>query len=545
MANSEPSSQDAKPNDLPDLYRLLGIPPLEAEASKIEQALEVVRRKALAAKESDPKLAQRASRIFALGQKNLLDAERKAAYDRAWVKSFGNPTKTVPIAANVEAPVAVAVAASELTWDMRELESYLPEEDPRAPFDFAGFLEYSENLPETNVVADYERLQVFLGGVVTSTVEAAAPESVSAVSLLANSAPVESSTTTGGGSHLTEQFAAPANPRVPQRRNGRAAAASSASLAKQMRQKRSRSFLLSVVGMMVGVGVVLGATLYLLRKNDAQDPNQQTLLAQGGTPTPALSKGMAPVQPAVPRGSGLPRVSGLGDGDMAAMPADPNMSMTAANPPPEPAAMQPQPQPEPPATEMPAPEPPATEMAATEPMTPAEPAMAADPALTDDEKAEWQKSMTAIRELLGNQEYDNAKQQLDASEKLAKTSVQRSQLKRLNTVWQLTSEYHNALVSAVAGLGAGESFVIGKSASASFIEGSATEIAIRFNGQNRTYKFTELPMGLANGLVDLKMDTENAKSLARKAAFALVHPKSSWRRRNLARCDEKPELVGL
>ncbi len=97
----------------------------------------------------------------------------------------------------------------------------------------------------------------------------------------------------------------------------------------------------------------------------------------------------------------------------------------------------------------------------------------------------------------------------------------------MSTVATLTEEFHGFLVDAVTGLGAAETFKVGRSLEASFIEGNETSISVKIRGQIQTFAFTELQIGLAMGLVDLKMDTEHPNSLARKAAFALVHPKTN------------------
>ena len=128
---------------------------------------------------------------------------------------------------------------------------------------------------------------------------------------------------------------------------------------------------------------------------------------------------------------------------------------------------------------------------------------------------------------LGMQNFKLAKEQLAASETLAKTMKQKEQHKRLNTVAKLAEEFHGFLIEAITGLDAAETFKVGRSLEASFIEGNETSISVKIRGQVQTFALTELQIGLAMGLVDLKMDTEHPTSLARKAAFALVHPKTN------------------
>lgn len=135
--------------------------------------------------------------------------------------------------------------------------------------------------------------------------------------------------------------------------------------------------------------------------------------------------------------------------------------------------------------------------------------------------------MKEVLKTLGMQDFKAAKEQLTAAESLAKTQLQRDQLKRLTSVAKLTEEFHGFLVDAINGLGAAETFKVGRSLEASFVEGSAKAISVKIRGNVQTFALTELQIGLAMGLVDLKMDTEHPNSLARKAAFTLVHPKTN------------------
>jgi hypothetical protein len=554
MATTDPkAAADGNANDLPDLYRLLALSPLESDARKIEQALEAVRKRAASAKESDPKLAQRAQRIFLLGQKNLQDAGRKSAYDRAWRKAFGGSASATAVAGaagrsdDTRAASQTWVATEEpaeleMTWDMSELEAYLPAEDPRAAFDLADFLRHSESSPEFNLDADYDRLQGFLGGAPIATATLVPAESVSALALMPELAGGDGV----GGDGAVRSKSIHRQDGLPQSRDlVRARPATSThkhkggvSLALQMRKKRSRGFMLSIAGMLVGVGAILGVTLYLIRDNSPSLGNTQpTALVQNVAPKSPDPKASLP---AVPKGSGLPKVSGLDDvsgapadsstpraeldGD-SAMPAEVSApAMTN-----EPLATSPESMaaetmvPETPMPGKTGPEAMDSETTTKPPVVPS----TADPLLNAEEKSQWKKSMEEIRSSLGLQEFDKAQLQLEQAKKNARTSVQREQHQRLSTVAGLAREFHGALVSAVTGMGGGESFTIGKSSSASFIEGSATEISIRFSGQNRTYKLTELPVGLAYGLADLRLGSENSSTLARKAAFALVHTKSN------------------
>ena len=514
MTNPKIISDDNAQEQVPDLYRLLGLTPLEADPAKIQRALLAMQKKVETAQKSDVKLAQRAAKVVALGKKNLLEAERKLAYDRTWAKAFGSAEPTIIAQPqSVMSPEPAAEAKTpELEWDLDELESYLPAEDPRSPFDLGGFLRYSSSLPESNPTADYEKLQSLLGGAATATISA--PESISAAVLLPEYAEVDYKSQQ---EDLREYFVAPKKSVAPLR-------IPPGGIAKHIRRKRSRAMWLSIGGIAGVLAVAFGIAFFLLSKprepktDSAQlaqlTPDKNKPKLNTARPNAEVSTETVSVQ-----GSGLPKVAGF-DGQSG---PKPNMREGMV---PENATMQPaEPRPAPVTTPD---APPATAPPATAPVpvpTPDPPA--ADATLTDAEKSTWSKSMKEVLKTLGMQDFKAAKVQLTAAESLAKTQLQRDQLKRLTSVAKLTEEFHGFLVDAINGLGAAETFKVGRSLEASFVEGSAKAVSVKIRGNVQTFALTELQIGLAMGLVDLKMDTEHPNSLARKAAFTLVHPKTN------------------
>lgn len=513
MTNPEIISDDNAQEQVPDLYRLLGLTPLEADPAKIQRALLAMQKKVETAQKSDVKLAQRAAKVAALGKKNLLEAERKLAYDRAWAKAFGSAEpKVIAQPQSVKSPEPAAEAKTpELEWDLDELESYLPAEDPRSPFDLGGFLRYSSSLPESNPTADYEKLQSLLGGAATATISA--PESISAAVLLPEYAEVDYKSQQ---EDLQEHFVAPKKSVAPLR-------IPPGGIAKHIRRKRSRAMWLSIGGIAGVLALAFGIAFFLLSK----PPEPKTDSSQLAQATPDKNKpkvdnsrpnAEVSTESISVQGSGLPKVAGL-DGQSG---PKPNMREGMV---PENATMQPAEPMPPPVTTPDAP--PATAPPATTPPATAPDPPAADATLTDAEKSTWSKSMKEVLKTLGMQDFKAAKVQLTAAESLAKTQLQRDQLKRLTSVAKLTEEFHGFLVDAINGLGAAETFKVGRSLEASFVEGSATAISVKIRGNVQTFALTELQIGLAMGLVDLKMDTEHPNSLARKAAFTLVHPKTN------------------
>ncbi len=535
MSNAE-NGDSRSQEQFPDLYKLLGLTPLESDLTKIQRALLAMHKKFEAAEASSPNVAQRAARIVALGKKNLLIAERKSAYDRAWAKVFGaqspaEETAAAPSPAVKSTQEFVTTQPVEMEWDLEVLESLLPAEDPRAAFDLGGFLRLSASVPESNPIGDYEKLQSFLGGTATATVEA--PKSISAIELMRQ--PTSAAESDSFDSEESEQFVAPSIGMVT---SPRVALASSV---KQIQRKRNRAMLISVGSIAAVLAATLGGMFYWV----SQKPDSSAALAQSSQvrtnngqslPKVDLSQPADALDDLVPvEGSGLPKVAGL-DGEVV---TKPNMM--------EPATAPAQPVESPMSAPMSAPmslpsnDPPmaspATNNAAMQPAStpagsqPAESQPAdvppADPELKPAEKLAWSKAMKETLKTLGMQNFKAAKEQLAASEKLARTQLQREQHKRLSTIATLTEEFHGFLVDAVTGLGAAETFKVGRSLEASFIEGNEKEVSVKIRGQVQTFALTELQIGLAMGLVDLKMDVEHPTSLARKAAFTLVHPKTN------------------
>ncbi len=148
-----------------------------------------------------------------------------------------------------------------------------------------------------------------------------------------------------------------------------------------------------------------------------------------------------------------------------------------------------------------------------------------DIVLSADEQAAWQVTMVEIRDAMGQQDFSLASQLLRAAETQVKTAQQRSQHSRLNALKQLTEDFHSALIQAIQGLSPGASFNV-KSTVVAFVDGSEEQIIIRVEGgRSQTHALVDIPPGLAFGLVDLSMDIASPNSLARKAAFSIVHPK--------------------
>lgn len=520
---TEKASNSPGKATVPDLYRLLDLSPLEGDRSRIEQALRQVLKHAKETQQSDPDESKRSARLLELGKQNLLDAKRKAAYDQKWKLAFGAPT--------VEAVVS--------EWPLEELVEVLPEGDPNHPFDLSRFLEQSTELPESTSERDFQQLAALLNG----DAEAGAA-SLEAVSLEKSSKQARPVVSTAENPVQTQVFASGAN-EVAATDSGTSAGppplptksknpARSHSIARNIRKKRERSLLFAVGGVLVSLVAVLSVLFLVLQNGKKQKGGESPQVASANPPPEKPTGGNSGQPRKPPSGSGLPQVAGLTaeqadalqNGDMSKKPestmssqplndgADDNQPNSSNQ-----SAQQ--------SSGSPDTGPPGNGMAMAGGAPPENATSDSEPILTDEDKQNWRNEMLAARRLLGEQKYEEASRQLDQLQEAAKTQQQQAQFVRLKTVASLAQECRQALVEAILGLGAGESFTVGKSTPVSFVEGSDVEVVLRISGRNQRFGLTTIPIGIVIGLVDLKLDLEHPSSLARKAAFILLHPGSN------------------
>ncbi len=171
----------------------------------------------------------------------------------------------------------------------------------------------------------------------------------------------------------------------------------------------------------------------------------------------------------------------------------------------------------------PAAEPPATTKAATDPAM----AAAADAKLTKEDKQAWQRSMTEVKAALSKLDSTKAYAKLDSLKTAAKTKLQREQLERMNEVTGFIKDVRDAMVGAIGKLSGADTFRIGTSTEAAFVEGDDKHIVVRVAGERRAYLLEDMPVGMGEALLDLKLDVAHANSLARKGAYILLHPKNT------------------
>jgi hypothetical protein len=146
--------------------------------------------------------------------------------------------------------------------------------------------------------------------------------------------------------------------------------------------------------------------------------------------------------------------------------------------------------------------------------------------ISEQEQRNWRKLVTRIRDDLGQQRYNAAGVALGSLQELAKTEEQKDELGRLSSVATCAEEFHVSLMEAIRGLNAG-SMIRVKSTELSFVEATESTIVFRIAGKNQRFPLTELPVGILEALIDLKLDRESASSKAKRAAFILLHPRAT------------------
>ncbi|MCC6509719.1 MAG: hypothetical protein IT423_11460 [Pirellulaceae bacterium] len=500
--------------------------------------------------------------------------------------SSKTPNKVSVDKAQVVSSSVAPTSEAQLYWDTSLLDPLLPDGDPHAPFDMSSYLRSSEVRDPLAAAADLQRLIALLGGEPMPTaapvtnafntannINTASAITAATVTALSSEADVSGNGVSGSevyGSHVTDESSAsgaqgislsgPSSPVV-----GRVASpsASVSNLAKRMRQKQQRSLVIggaSLVGGLIALGLL---AMFLMNGSRGQRPTvAQTTGNRPTTTTAQLAQPPAdqPAQTATkPNDSGFGGLLQPGEGiaplQIQAVPLDatdsgsampnamPNTipnTMPGPMPSPLPNAM-PETMPNSPAPVPTAPVPttptePATAPQSPAPMTPpttAPPtpapqanAPAEDARLTNQDKQKWQAGMVAVRDSLGKLDIGEAETRLAELQATAKTNLQRTQHGRLLEVAGLVKTARDAIVGAIQGLDSAESFKVGGSTEAVFIEGDDTRLAVRVSGRQHAYPLAEIPVAIGSALIDLNMDVAHAKTMASKGAYIMLGPKN-------------------
>ncbi len=481
------------PDRFPDLYKLLSLQPLESDAAAIASALQSMSDRAQSAS-TDAKQAQRAKRakrLVELGRLHLLSGDRKLAYDQRWEQVHGR---------------AQATGRRQATWDYCHFEPLLPKASPQEPFDLGAYLQAGFNRDVGQFDAEFAKLQSLLA-------------------IATQSQPIQTT------AHSADSWLAPP---IVSLRHPMGKSSTPSPVSRKIRRRRQHSMFKVMFTVLTCLLVLLVLNLLLPSWLTKSTPPSSVATQNNGSGS-AAQHSTDEAASARPRRSGLPSVQGLGAGAGATGEEVESVPLTSVMPSDISRNEQADQTPKndfPGVPVMPMDTPPP--FGAPETMAMPAPAMdipligesrvpVPSIGLTDEEKATWFELLTQARQLIGEQKYQLAKEKTGTARSLAKSETQLAQLGRLEAAQILASDLQTAMVRAIAGLGAGESFLIGTSTQASFVEGDSTHLVVRIRGQNQSFTLTELPVGLAFAVADLKMP-DSPTSKACKAAFTLFHP---------------------
>jgi hypothetical protein len=132
------------------------------------------------------------------------------------------------------------------------------------------------------------------------------------------------------------------------------------------------------------------------------------------------------------------------------------------------------------------------------------------------------KALAMAKVALGEQNFEEADKQLAIAEPLAKLPEHQAKYQRLKEVANYVKQFRQAVAEAVAEMEAGETFKVGTSTMVVVVETFPDKIIIRSLGQNKTYPFQDLPVGLAVAIVDMKLDTSAPANRVIKGAYLAV-----------------------
>ncbi|HBE66848.1 MAG TPA: hypothetical protein DDW52_01735, partial [Planctomycetaceae bacterium] len=293
----EPDFSAKQSREIPDLYRLLSLAPLESNSEKIETRIARLRRKAEELQETNPRKAKHANKLAKVATAQLLSAEKKAAYDEIWARTYGrnepkltddvldqageslervgtkSPTTTAAVECNA-GTTALQDQAEPLTEAWQNFEGLLPSGSHSQAFDLP---EYLENAHSSYDDAELDRLLEAL------TAQANGDE-------------------TNPLDHHTASFE-PAAPQPPFALNSNTPPKP---LAKSLKSRRRRTWLGPLIGLFACLAMVMGLVAFLVGPGSQRSKDSES---DDPLATAARRTNDAPL---APRRSGLPQVGGFG-----------------------------------------------------------------------------------------------------------------------------------------------------------------------------------------------------------------------------------------
>ncbi|MFO0817325.1 MAG: hypothetical protein U1A77_05255 [Pirellulales bacterium] len=158
------------------------------------------------------------------------------------------------------------------------------------------------------------------------------------------------------------------------------------------------------------------------------------------------------------------------------------------------------------------------------------------PRPSKDELSTLARALETARIAISEQQYEVAKQEIEKAEAIAKVPAHVARVERLKVLNHFCQEFRAALRDAVKNLKAGEAITV-KTTTVGIVEtfSGQDKIILRVAGMNRTYRFEELPIGLAVAIADMWLDKTQASSLVIKAAYVGAHKSATAEMKGKAR----------
>jgi hypothetical protein len=294
-------------------------------------------------------------------------------------------------------------------------------------------------------------------------------------------------------------------------------APSAAAIAMRRQQETQRNVLLLGAGSVVIILGALAAYVVMSGKENGLTEvaqNNPTQPLEGSKPIEG--SGTPGVKPAPPTPTPAPMPS---PGPMpepmppmpAPMPAPEPAPMPAPMPTPEPAPMPEPPKPEPAKPELPKPEPPKPE--------PPKPPVARP---TKEQLVELGEALTTAKTALGEQQFDRADTNIERAMLLAKLPEHQEMVARLKEVANYCKQFREAIGIAVQNFQVGDEIRVGSSTVLAVVETGEDKIIVRVTAMNRTYRFEDLPVGLAQAIVEYRLPKADPVNKVIHGAFLAV-----------------------
>lgn len=467
-------------------YTLLGIAP-DASTDQIKSALRAAAASWNSADtRSSPQDAQQVAQLLKQAQATLLDVNKRALYDKSILA------------------IASKRDDSSLGANTGTLE--LPTGDPLSPFDPVAFRPMRSASRFGDPASRWRELEatVFSGEDPDALLSIASQPSISIANNMASESLSAKSSTVINVAH--------------NRDNQQNATA----IIQQLRRKRQRNQSLLLGGILVTAFAFLGFAavwFFLNQQNvaankeiDGNKPNPSEFQPEEEKrkePTNAKTAPKAPVRsslPSVNKESDSETVDGL-DGAPPSMSDGAGKSDMATMPTPVHPA-----EPMPPEAMKPSPDTPSSPQSMTP--TPSIPATMPDPKIA----AQWGKAMTEGKAALQKLDFDTFEKSMETALALSMGDSQTAKQKRLDQLGQLYRIAIDAMLEARTKTRGADVITVGKNR-VSIVEVKSDSIVVRFSGENKTYLWSEVPMGIALGLLDLTLSTTEPTDVAARAVY--------------------------